>query len=490
MTTMGYSERWKLWRSGSSHLHLARMARLLVALALGLSVGCLSSRHQVDVEPALDVSEVWLHQSGEAPRVDRWWSSYGSDALDRLVDGALAQNLSLTAALLRVEQSEASVRQQRAGLFPTLDVEVGVNRSRQFVPGPVGAFEQTFFTTSFTAGYELDVWGRVRSGIAASRADQAALRMDAEAVAMTLAANVTEAWLDLQFHRARQALVESQMQTVQTYLELILVRMSAGQATALEAFQQQQQLHALQSQLPMIQTSQQIASHRLAALLGVTPSALAAPPVESLPAALPLPDAGVPADLLQLRPDVRAAQARAEAADWRVVTAICDRLPSFRLSAGLNMQATSLLNLFDGIFWRLAASAAAPLIDGGRRRAALERARLVREEALLSWGQTLLTAVVEVEDALAQQQGQLAYLERLRVEHNNALATLSAARDQYLNGVADYLRVLTAISTLQQIELAQLQAHRALLSQQVTLFRALGGDWMSEIGLSDRGEEQ
>ena len=490
MSSAGHSVGWTLWRSGASHVLFERIAWLLVALVFGMNAGCLASRHQVDVEPALEVSESWLHESGAAPRVDRWWSSYGSDALNSLVDRALAQNLSLTAALLRVEQSETTVRQQRAGLFPTLDVEVGVNRSRQFVPGPVGAFEQTFFTTSVTAGYELDVWGRVRSGIAAARADQAALRMDAEAVAMTLAANVTEAWLDLQFHRARQALVESQIQTVRTYLQLILVRMSAGQATALEAFQQQQQMQALESQLPAVQASQQIAAHRLAVLLGVTPSALEVPAAESLPSPVDLPEAGVPADLLQMRPDVRAAQARAEAADWRVVTAICDRLPSFRLSAGLTMQATSLLNLFDGIFWRLAASAAAPLIDGGRRRAAVDRARLVREEALLSWGQTLLTAVVEVEDALVQQQGQLAYLERLRVEHDNALATLSAARDQYLNGVADYLRVLTAISTLQQIELAQLQAHRTLLSQQVTLFRALGGDWMSEIGLSDRGEEQ
>lgn len=469
--------------------NLTRLPWVLAAMAFSLSAGCLSSRHQVDVEPALEVSGAWLHESGAAPRIDRWWSSYGSETLNSLVDGALSQNMSLTAALLRVEQSEATVRQQRSGLFPTLDVEAGVNRSRQFVPPPIGSFEQTFFTTSFTAGYELDVWGRVRSGIAAARADQAALRMDAEAVATTLAANVTEAWLDLQFHRARQALVESQIRTVQTYLELIIVRMSSGQATALEALQQQQQMRALESQLPAIQSSQQIAANRLAVLLGVTPSALELPAMESLPSALELPDAGVPADLLQMRPDVRAAQARAEAADWRVVTAICDRLPSFRLAGTLNMQAPNLLDLFDGIFWRLAASAAAPLIDGGRRRAAVERARLVRDEALMNWGQTLLTAVVEVEDALVQQQGQRAYLDRLRLEHENATATLTAARDQYLNGVADYLRVLTAISALQQIELAQLQAQRTLLSQQVTLFRALGGDWVSEIGLSDRGEE-
>jgi multidrug efflux system outer membrane protein len=283
--------------------------------------------------------------------------------------------------------------------------------------------------------------------------------------------------------------VESQIRTVQTYLELIIVRLSSGQSTALEALQQQQQMRALESQLPTIQASQQIAANRLAVLMGVTPSVLEVPALESLPAPVELPEAGVPADLLQMRPDVRAAQARAEAADWRVVTAICDRLPSFRLSGSLNMQAPSLLDLFDGIFWRLAASAAAPLIDGGRRRAAVERARLVREEALVNWGQTLLTAVVEVEDALVQQQGQRAYMDRLQLEHENATATLTAARDQYLNGVADYLRVLTAISALQQIELAQLQAQRTLLSQQVTLFRALGGDWVSEIGLSDRGEE-
>lgn len=465
------------------------VGRKLPALAaLGLAAvlldGCIAARNRIDIEPTLEVPETWQEYtvSDGAGEVERWWESFDDAQLNELVDTALRQNLSLQAALIRVEQAGALVRTSRAGQLPTLDAELGVNRSRQFVPGPVGAFEQTFFTGALSAAYEVDVWGRVRSGVRAAQQDAIALRSDAEAVAHTLAANVTEAWLDLCFQSSRRSLIEEQIQIIELYQELVTLRLANGLASALEVYQQQQQLRALQSQLAPVQAAEGVARNRLAILLGTPPSAFElATPTTELPEPLPLPATGVPADLLTRRPDVRAAEARAAAADWRVVTAVAERLPTVRLAGSVSTQAPNIVDFFDGFFWRIAATAAAPIFDGGRRRAAVDRARLVREEALLNYGQSLLTAMGEVEDALVQLQAQQAYMDSLAVESDNARLTLTSASEQYQQGVADYLRVLTAINTLLSVESTQLQANRTYLSQQVALYRALGGDWVRSI---------
>jgi NodT family efflux transporter outer membrane factor (OMF) lipoprotein len=446
--------------------------------------GCIASRNRIEIVPTLEVPESFteLDVSAGAAEVERWWEAFGDPQLDELVETALQQNLSLHAALLRVEQAGALIRTNRAGQLPTLDGEVGVNRARQFVPGPVGSFEQTFFTGSLTAAYEIDVWSRVRSGVRAAAQDAIALRSDAEAVAVTLAANVTEAWLDLRYQSSRRSLLERQIETIELYQELVTLRLANGLSTALEVYQQRQQLRALQSQLAPVVSAEGVARNRLAILLGTPPSAFEITVDQStLPGPLLFPDTGVPADLLSRRPDVRAAEARAAAADWRVVTAVAERLPSLRLSGSISTQAPNIVDFFDGFFWRIAASAAAPLFDGGRRRAAVDRARLVREEALVNYGQALLTAMGEVEDALVQLLAQRTYMESLEIESENARLTLVSASEQYQQGVADYLRVLTAINTLLSVESTQLQAKRTYLSQQVALYRALGGDWVTTI---------
>ena len=442
---------------------------------------CLASRHRIDIEPAVAVPEEWSTPAAGTQTADRWWEAFNDPTLNQLVERALAGNLNLQASLLRVEQSTVLVRQSRSGQRPTLDAEFGVNRSRQFVPPPIGSFEQTFFTGSLAASYEIDAWGRVRSGVRAAQSDAQALRHDAEAVAMTLVANVTEAWLDLRFHTMRRQLVERQVATLGVYRELLTLRLSNGLASAVDVLQQQQQIRGLESQLPQIDAAMQLSRHRLALLLGVPASEVAQLEAEAALPAVMLPEVGVPADLLLRRPDVMAAEARAAAADWRVVTAVADRLPTLRLSGNINVQAPNLLEFFDGFFWRIAAAAAAPVLDGGRRRAALERARLVREETLVTYGNTLLTAMMEVEDALTQVSQQDLYLQSLQVEFDNATQTLTSATARYQQGVIDYLPMLTAMTSLLQIETTQLQAQRTALTQQVSLYRALGGQWMNEV---------
>jgi NodT family efflux transporter outer membrane factor (OMF) lipoprotein len=457
-----------------------------------LAAGCVATRHRIELAPDLGGLDAWTEPTVAEglSTVDPWWEQLGDPVASELVARALAGNLSLRAALARVEQADGLRRQARAGLFPTLDVEPGINRSRIFVPPPIGAFEQTFWTFQGNTGWEVDVWRRVRSGIRAAEADRAAVRLDAEGVALSLSAQVVEAWWDVRFQADRRGAIEDQLALVRTWEELMVLRQRNGLSTALEVMQQAQQARALETQLPAVAAAEDAAVHRLALLLGMVPSALRGDPElgpllaggqAGLPVAPPLPAAGVPADLLTRRPDVQAAQLRALAADWRVVSAVADRLPTLRLTGSVNLQAPRITDLLDGFFWRIAGALATPLVDGGRRRAAVDRARWVREEALLNWNQALLTAIVEVEDALAALHHQEATLAALAAEQAQAEATLALARGQYLQGVTDYLRVLTALSTLQQLALSRLQAERTALSQRVALYRALGGDWMPSL---------
>ena len=214
--------------------------------------------------------------------------------------------------------------------------------------------------------------------------------------------------------------------------------------------------------------------------------ALSAEPVEA-PSALPdlpaLPALGVPADLLSRRPDVRAAYRRARAADERVTAALAARLPTLRLSASAFLQSGGVAGLFDTLFWNIGAGLAAPLYQGGRLRAEADRAALARDERLALWADTLLVALSEVEEALILEQEQTRYLAELATQLETAERSLALAAQQYQRGVTDYVRVLSAVSALHQLEQTRLAAERQRLSHRVQLYRALGGSWLEEQAL-------
>ncbi|MFT6400515.1 MAG: outer membrane protein TolC, partial [Bradymonadia bacterium] len=241
--------------------------------------------------------------------------------------------------------------------------------------------------------------------------------------------------------------------------------------------QQRQQVAALESQLALLDAAEDTAGHRISVLQGFFPDPEATGVETALPALPPVPGVGVPADLLVRRPDVEAARIRAESADARLAGAIADRLPSLRLSGSAFFQATSLSNLFDQLLWSVTAGLTAPLFDGGRRGAEVERNRAVVDERIHAYLNTLLTSALEVENALALERAQSAFLAELDTQLEIAADTLLLARDQYREGVADYLRVLTAIGTLQQLEQSRLNAVRQQLAYRIQLYRALGGGW-------------
>jgi outer membrane protein TolC len=233
-----------------------------------------------------------------------------------------------------------------------------------------------------------------------------------------------------------------------------------------------------------VESAISLSQNRIAVLTGRVPGADIGGQRDALPELPPIPGTGLPGDLLVRRPDVRAARLRAEAADHRVAAAVADRLPSLRLSGSLGKQSGDITEIFTvPTVWSVLGQLIAPLVDGGRRKAEVERNEAVVDERLADYGQALLSAIVEVDSAIVQENQQILYVAQLAEQVEVAGAALQDAQARYREGLSEqgFLQVLTALQTQQRAELSLLSARRQLVSFRIQLCRALGGTWTSSL---------
>ncbi len=424
-------------------------------------------------------------QQAKVQAPDRWWTAFDAPELDSMVESALAGNLNLQAAWARLDQARAIAVQAGAARYPSLSGGATASRTRVDIPaaGPVpsSVARENVFGLSLAAGYEVDLWGRIRSQTDAAAADAAASRQDLETAAITLAAAVGDTWFAIAEQLAQRELLAEQVRVSKVFLELAQLRRGQGQGSALDVYQQRTQLAATEGQVPLIELRLGVLEHQLAVLLGRAPNSELPVPAADLPALPPMPDAGLPAELLDRRPDVRAARLRVESADLRVGVAVANLLPSLRLTAAGGYEGGQISDLFDARFWTLASDLTAPLFEGGRRRAEVDRARAALDEVVQFYGQTVLRALQEVEDALHAERHQREYVASLTEQVRLAGATLDEARMRYANGLSDYLNVLTSLAALQRLERDHLAARQQLISIRIQLYRALAGSWPEEL---------
>jgi len=472
-------------------LESRKQASRAVVLAASLSLSA-CSLHNVERDPVVPLAAPVPERFEELTTdgdtfTERWWTLFGADELTTLIDHALTDNLDIRRALARIRQAEAFVRTAESGRLPTLQAQAGAAGSRSvFDLGRLGvqSNEAANFNLGLGAAYEVDIWNRIGHGIDAATLDVQATREDLQALSLTLAGLISDTYLLAVGERALLDLLSAQEVSAAKVVELVELRFGQGLAAIVEVYQQRQQLATLRAQRPLSESRLAIFRHQLATLLGRPPSALSLADVRQLPSVPAPPRAGLPAEVLLRRPDVRASLLRVTAADHRVGSAIAAQYPALNLSASTGFQSPDLADLFERWVWGLAANLVAPLFDGGRRSAEVQRTEAVVNELVMAYGQTTLTALTEVESALAQESRQRQHIERL--EDQLALANLgfAEAQSRYLNGLANYLEVLTAQRTLQQSEQTMLQARRQLLSFRVQLHRALGGTWMASASSS------
>ena len=451
---------------------------LVIMLVLS---GCTVHQAVREVAPPVEMPAEWARavpsEVGAEALPERWWSSLGDEQLNSFVDRVLEQNLDLRQAWARLDQARASLA--KTGAAQGVDLSLSSDPSVSYL-GPTDASghqESTQVGAKATASYEIDLWGKTRSRVGAAEMEAAAAAAEVEATAQRLVGRIVDTWLARAEQRALRSLLGEQIETAQTYLQLVKLRFGQGQATATDLLQQEQQVVSLRAQIPLVDARIEVYDHQLAVLGGQPPTAEIPPGPAAVPGAPPAPAPGVPSGLLRRRPDVKAAERRVAAADHQVGAAVADRYPSLRIGVSGGLQGSSLAGFFDQWIVNLVGSLSASLWDGGARAAEVERAEARRSELLASFASVVLNAVREVEDALALERRQREYL----LEHDRQLELANAALDQaragFRDGQTEAFQVLGALQSVQ----SALNARRQLLGYRVDLYLALGGTWSNEL---------
>ncbi|MEF8788218.1 MAG: efflux transporter outer membrane subunit [Planctomycetota bacterium] len=421
----------------------------------------------------------------------KWWRALEDRKLEKLVNDALDDNFNLKTAWDRLDQARAVARKQRASLWPQLDGSGSGSRTVQesegasfitqsTIPQAGGGAERTYsdeFTLGLSARYEVDLWGRVQAASDAAELSARASAQDVRAAALSLSGQVANTWYRLVTQRAQLELLKDQVETNRRYLRLVRLRFNKGNVSATDVLQQRKLLDSTRTDRARARAELETLEHQLAVLLGKPPGNTDVPGEAELPDLPPLPDTGVPARWLRRRPDLRSAYLRVRSADRQVAAAIADQYPRVSISANYQTTAAEPSELLQEWFASLAGNMTAPILDGGRREAEVDRTRAAAAEALHNYGQTLLTGIRDVEDALSSERQQRDVLKRLRKQLRLSDRTVEQLLRKYRNGTVDFLRVLDELRTHQQLQRSVLSARYQLVQDRINLYRALGGTW-------------
>lgn len=457
-----------------------RLALLAPALLAGCSLA--PTYHPPETTPpaAYKETEGWAPAAPQdAVLRGEWWRIYGDPQLDELEARAEAASPNLAAALARYDQARAAARIDGSELFPQINAVGEASRERVSGNRPQGSGtprKYSDYTVGGTLDYELDLWGRIRNSVKASRAEAAASAADLTLARLSLQAAVADAYFRLRGLDAQAALLDDTVAAFDRAYRLTRTRHEGGIASGIDVNRARTTLSNARAQTSAVANQRAATEHELAALVGAIASDFTvAPGVQTLSA--PEIPAGVPSELLQRRPDVAAAERHVQAANARIGVARAAWFPtiSLGLSGGWETTHGELLTR-PNTFWALGpATALLSLFDGGRRAAQVKMSRAEYEETAANYRETVLTAFRQVEDSIAAMRYLSTQLVDQRDAAEAAQRTSDLALTRYRDGASDYLEVVTAQTDALDAKQASLAVEVDRMRASVALVRALGG---------------
>ncbi|MCK4512907.1 efflux transporter outer membrane subunit [bacterium] len=457
--------------------HAGRLALLLIlALTLSTVTGCAVGRREM---PAITDLPETFSSTGEASLAEEWWVDFDDPALNAVIEEGLSGSPDLAVWFDRLDEAEALARKAGATWWPSVSVDGSASRSGQWDDGAPGTYSSSY-SASGTISYEIDLWGRVRSTRHAAVYEAHSSREDVRAAVLSLSARVAATWYEIAEARSQVLVLGEQVVVNEQTLEIIGLRFRSGQISASDVLRQKQLLESSRGSLALAESRLEVLRNQLAVLVGRTPQDRVVDDEAALVALPPLPDTGIPAKLLQRRPDLRAAELDVAAASARLGAAVADRFPRVSITASVSSSAGTTADLFTSWLSNLVGNLTVPLIDGGARKAEAERQEALVDEALHRYRQAVLTGLQEVEDALTRESHQNSYLASVSEQLALANEILERNRDAYRGGQFDYLRVLDGLTLQQSLERQELTARRELIGYRIELCRALGGGWSSK----------
>lgn len=441
---------------------------LLLCLFLLSSLS--SCRHAVqdDVTPSvLSESTYTFDSSSVDENISQWWKIFSDPLLNEYIEKALANNFTLKEGFARLKQARSFQNLTDAHLYPALTGRIGADSEWD---------EDNNRSTSnriqLDLTWEVDLWGRLSSSAKAASLETFAAEDELQAIALLISTEVANTYFQLVVQNLQLQLLLRQIEANTTSLKIIKLRFANGAASLVDVYQQKQILAGVKADIPLSEAAVIILQNRLRVLLGQSPSAVPFTLQQNFPEIPPLPLLGIPADLLQNRPDLRMLQRELVAADYRVAEAVADRLPSLRIggSAGI-ISGDFITSIF--------ADALATIIDWGAKKSEVERQKAMVEEKAALYSKRYLLAIEEVENTLWQERKHDQLLTALTEQLLISKATLRESRSRYIQGITDYLPVLTALVSFQNLEMNILRRQQEHLSYRILLYRALGGNVLS-----------
>lgn len=451
----------------------------LLALALSACAGAPAYvRPAITVAPGFKEAapapdDRWQPAQPAEPQGGMWWRIFDDRVLDALVADADLANQDLRIAEAQLRQARAAADAARAGRYPSVSGGVSATRGRSGA-APAG----NIYNLAATADWEIDLWGRVRAGVASAEAFAAASAADLAAARLSIHAQLAQSYFELRVADAQGRLLDETVASYQRSLQLTRDRLAAGVATRADVAQAEAQLRIAQAQRLDIGIARARLEHALALLTGRAPADLTLSP-DDLGVTLPVIPTAVPSQLLERRPDIAGAERRVAAANAGIGVARAAFYPSLTLSADGGFRSTRLGDwlALPSRVWSLGPALAGLLFDGGARAAASEQALAAYDATVAAYRQTVLAAFQEVEDSLVALRV-LAEEEQVQRE---ALAAARLSLDivtlQYKAGTVSFLNVIQVQTTALQSEQSVLALRGRRLAATVALVKALGGTW-------------
>ena len=431
----------------------------------------------------------WHPSDGSVtPGPSAWWTAFGDPMLDELESKAGAENQSLQVAAARLEAAASDVDIARSDYFPHLSTTPSAVRQRSSLNLPENGHPAgrgyTFnnFIVPLQAGWEPDLWGRIRRQVEGSRARYEANARDLDSAQLTIHAEVAIDYFLLRSLDLESALLEATVADFQRAYDLVRNRRKGGIATDLDVSQALTQLRAAEAQVPSVALQAARLRHALATLTGHAATGFHWESRTNYTFSTPPVGEGQPSELLERRPDVAAAERRMAAANADIGLARTAYYPRFRINGLAGLQSVHASSVFDASsrFWSVGPAVDWPLFTGGRNEAAVRSAEATYTATVAQYRAQVLTAFQEVEDQLTAQQLLTIQLEAEGAARDAARKTEEIANHRYEAGLVTYLEVATAQSVAlgHERSVVQLEGERA--AAWVALVKAFGGGWVAQ----------
>jgi NodT family efflux transporter outer membrane factor (OMF) lipoprotein len=398
----------------------------------------------------------------------QWWKVYNDPRLDALEDQVRISNQNVLAAEAQFRAAQAAVSVARGGLFPTATAAPSGTRSR------TGGL----YTIPVDVAWQIDIWGSIRRGVAANSALAQASAAQLENARLLYQAELAGDYFQIQGFDASHQLLDATVKSYERNVQLTQDRFDGGVASQGDVALAQTQLETARVELADLGVGRAQFEHAVAVLTGKPPSDLSIPtaPNQAPP---PVSSIGIPSTLLERRPDIAAAERQVAAANEQIGIAKAALYPSLAISAGAGSQTTVIGDLltWPSRFWSVGPQLAETLFEGGKRRAQVKLTEAAYDATVASYRQTVLMAFQQVEDSLAQ----LRILSEEGVIADRAVKSAQQSLDistaQYRGGLANYLQVITAETSLLQNQRSVVDILTRRMAASVSLIQALGGGW-------------